>query len=43
MNAVSVVAPVLVVRTDRGDDMFTTMASRYAQMALDHGIEEFLL
>jgi hypothetical protein len=41
--AVSIVAPVLVVRTDRGDEMFTTMASRYAQMALDHGIEEFLL
>ncbi len=40
--AVSVVSPVLVVRTDRGDRMFTTMASRYAQMALDHGVEEFL-
>lgn len=41
--AVSVVAPVLVVRTARGDEMFTTMAARYAQMALDHGVDEFLL
>ena len=40
--AVSVVSPVLVVRTDRGDKMFTTMASRYAAMALDHGVDEFL-
>ncbi|MEM9621554.1 MAG: phosphotransferase [Pseudomonadota bacterium] len=40
--AVSVVSPVLVQRTERGDKMFTTMATRYAEMALDHQAEEFL-
>jgi hypothetical protein len=39
---VAVVAPVLVERTERGDEMFVTMARRYCQMALDLGIEEFL-
>ena len=41
--AVSVVAPVLVVRTERGDQMFTAMARRYAQMAIDLGADEFLV
>ena len=41
--AVSVVAPVLVVRTERGDKMFTTMARRYAQMAIDLDADEFLV
>ncbi len=40
--AVSVVAPVLVEQTERGDAMFTTMARRYAQMAIDLGADEFL-
>ena len=39
---ISVISPVLVVRTERGDQMFMTMASRYAQMALDWGADEFL-
>ena len=39
---ISVISPVLVVRTERGDRMFTTMASRYAQMALDWEAGEFL-
>ena len=40
--AVSIVSPVLVVRTVRGDRMFTTMARRYAQMGLDLDIDEFI-
>ena len=40
--AVSIISPVLVVRTERGDKMFTTMATRYAEMALDLGVDEFL-
>jgi len=40
--AVSIISPVLVVRTDRGDEMFTTMARRFAQMALDLEVDEFM-
>jgi hypothetical protein len=39
---ISVISPVLVVRTERGDQMFMTMASRYAEMALDWDADEFL-
>jgi len=39
--AVTVVAAVVVEQTERGDEMFTTMARRYAQMALDLSAEEF--
>ena len=39
---ISVISPVLVVRTERGDQMFMTMASRYAEMALDWEADEFL-
>lgn len=39
---ISVMSPVLVVRTERGDRMFMTMASRYAEMAMDWEIEEFM-
>ena len=41
--AVTVIAAVVVEQTERGDDMFTTMARRYAQMALDLSADEFLL
>lgn len=40
--AVTVIAAVVVEQTERGDEMFTTMARRYAQMALDLSAEEFL-
>jgi len=39
--AVTVVASVMVERTDRGDEMFTAMARRHARHALDLGTEEF--
>jgi aminoglycoside phosphotransferase (APT) family kinase protein len=38
----SVVASMIVVRTDRGDEMFTTMLARYAQQALDLDAVELL-
>ena len=40
--AVTVVASMIVQRTERGDDMFTVMAQRHSQHALDLGAEEFL-
>jgi hypothetical protein len=40
--AVTVVASVMVERTDRGDEMFIAMARRHARHALDLGAEEFL-
>ena len=39
---VTVIASMLVQRTERGDQMFTTMARRHAQHALDVGADEFL-
>ena len=40
--AVTVIAAAMVEQTERGDDMFATMARRYAQMALDLSADEFL-
>ena len=40
--AVTVIASVMVQQTERGDDMFTAMATRHARHALDLGAEEFL-
>ena len=40
--AVTVVASMIVARTERGDQMFTTMAQRHARHALDLGADEFL-
>ena len=40
--AVTVIAAAVVEQTERGDEMFTTMARRYAQMALDLSADEFL-
>jgi hypothetical protein len=40
---VTVVASMLVQRTDRGDRMFTTMAQRHARHAIDLGAGEFLV
>ncbi len=40
--AVTVVAAVLVEQTARGDAMFTAMARRYGQMAIDLAIDEFM-
>lgn len=40
--AVTVIAAVVVQQTERGDEMFKTMARRYAQMALDLDADEFL-
>ncbi len=40
---VTVVASMLVQRTPRGDQMFTTMAQRHARHALDLGAHEFLI
>jgi len=40
--AVTVVATVVVQQTQRGDEMFKTMARRYGQMALDLDADEFL-
>ena len=36
------IASVMVQQTERGDDMFTAMATRHARHALDLGAEEFL-
>ena len=41
--AVTVVASMLVARTERGDTMFTTMAHRHARHAIDLGSSEFLV
>jgi hypothetical protein len=38
----SIVAPMVVVRTERGDEMFITMLARYAQQALDLDAAELL-
>ncbi len=38
----AIAASMLVERTDRGDDMFMTMASRHSTQALDLGADEFL-
>ncbi len=35
-------ASMLVVRTDRGDEMFLAMAHRHATHALDLGADELL-
>ncbi|MCR9262178.1 MAG: ecdysteroid 22-kinase family protein [Pseudomonadaceae bacterium] len=40
---VTVVASMLVQRTERGDRMFTTMAQRHARHAIDLGAGEFLV
>jgi aminoglycoside phosphotransferase (APT) family kinase protein len=40
--AVTVIASMLVQRTERGDTMFTTMARRHARHAIDLGSAEFL-
>ena len=39
---VTVVASMIVVQTDRGDEMFTAMAKRHSRHALDLGADEFL-
>ncbi|MEQ8858993.1 MAG: phosphotransferase [Pseudomonadales bacterium] len=39
---VTVIASMIVGRTERGDEMFTTMARRHARHALDVGADEFL-
>lgn len=41
--AVTVVASMLVQRTERGDTMFTTMARRHARHAIDLNASEFLV
>ena len=41
--AVTVIASMLVQRTERGDEMFATMARRHARHALDLNAQEFLL
>jgi len=38
----AIAASMLVERTDRGDEMFMTMASRHSTQALDLGADEFL-
>ena len=38
----SIIAPILVVRTERGDEMFMTSMARHAQQVLDLGAEELL-
>ena len=40
---VTVIASMLVQRTERGDEMFVAMARRHARHALDLGAEEFLI
>jgi hypothetical protein len=40
--AVTVIAAPLVQQTERGDEMFTTMARRHARHAIDLGAEELL-
>ena len=39
---VTVIASMIVGQTERGDEMFITMATRHARHALDHGAEAFL-
>lgn len=39
---VTVIASMIVGQTERGDEMFITMARRHARHALDHGAEAFL-
>lgn len=39
---VTVIASMIVERTERGDEMFLTMARRHARHALDLGSDEFL-
>ncbi len=39
---VTVVASMIVQQTERGDQMFLTMADRHSQHALDLGAGEFL-
>jgi len=39
---VTVIASMMVARTERGDKMFTAMAQRHARHALDLGADEFL-
>jgi hypothetical protein len=41
--AVTVIASMLVQRTERGDEMFTTMAKRHARHALDLNAQDFLV
>jgi hypothetical protein len=38
----AVIASKLVVRTERGDDMFMVMAHRHGQHALDVGAERLI-
>jgi hypothetical protein len=38
----AVIAPMIVQRTDRGDDMFVTMLTRHAQHVLDTGALDLL-
>ena len=38
----AIIAPMLVERTERGDEMFMTMLARHSQHALDLGAEELL-
>ena len=40
---ITVIASTIVVETERGNDMFTTMAKRHARHAIDLGAEEFLV
>ncbi len=40
---VTVIASMIVERTERGDEMFLTMARRHARHALDLGSDEFLV
>ena len=40
--AVTVIASMMVQQTERGDEMFITMARRHSRHALDLGAEEFL-
>ena len=39
---VTVIAAMIVERTERGDQMFITMADRHSRHALDLGAHEFL-
>ncbi len=38
----AVIASMMVVRTERGDEMFLTMARRHARHAIDMKADEFL-
>jgi len=40
---VTVIASMIVERTERGDEMFLTMARRHARHAIDLGSDEFLV